>query len=75
MVLKFIFVTTLTIECNFREVLTFTIWTNIFHSFFPFNQAVHMKLVIALGYYIDSLIQADTTLFLFIYWGLYWSPL
>ncbi len=71
MVLEFIFVTTLTIECNIRKILTFTIWTDIFHSFFPLNQAVHMKLVIALGFYIDSLIQADTTLLIFIYWCLY----
>ncbi len=65
MVLKFIFVTTLAIECNIREVLTFTIWTDIFHSLFPLNETVHMKLVIALCYYIDSLIQTNAAFFIF----------
>ena len=37
------------VKSDVSEGLAFAVWAGVFHSFFPLNQAIHMKVVFAVS--------------------------
>ena len=56
----------LAIKSYFLESLGFAVGTKIFHSSFPLDQTVHVKLVVTAGSDINPFIKAYRALFFFV---------